>query len=325
MDADRSPLGRVALVTGPEEFLNERAVRAIREDARRAHPDAETSDTVGDQLTAAALGELTAPSLFATTRCVVVRRLEDVPDEAYDGLLAYVADPDPDIALVLVHSGGQKGSGLLSRLRKLPTVTERRSETVRAGALAQFVQGEALGLGGRIDPAAADLLVQAVGTDLRALAAAAEQLTHDFPGRGVTPEIVGRYFSGRAEVKGYEIADHALAGRAAVALEELRWALQTGVSGPAITGSFAASVRSLARFVAARRGLREADLAREVGVPPWKLRSLRAQSRGWEAGGLADAIRAVATADAEVKGAGADAAYSLERMVLAVTSARSER
>ena len=53
--------------------------------------------------------------------------LEDLPDESVDGLLAYCAAPADDVALVLVHSGGQKGSGVLTKLRKLSPVTEVKS------------------------------------------------------------------------------------------------------------------------------------------------------------------------------------------------------
>ena len=67
------------------------------------------------------------------------------------------------------------------------------------------------------------------------------------------------------------------------------------------------------------------DLAREVGVPPWKLRSLREQSRGWTEAGLARAIRAVAQADADIKGAASDANYTLERLVLTITGLREPR
>ncbi len=320
-----SPLGAVTLVTGPEEFLNERVVRAARAAVLRADPEAESSDTVGDQLSMASLGELSAPSLFSSTRLVVVRVLEDAPEEVHEGLLHYAADPDPDVALVLVHTGGQKGAGLLTKLRKLPRVAEHRSEAVKGNALVSFVEQEARSHGGRLEPDASALLVEAVGADLRSLAAAAEQLSHDFPERPLSAEVVGRYFSGRADVKGYEIADHALHGRTATALEELRWALETGVSAPAVTGSFASAVRGLARVKGARPGTRDNDLAREAGVPPWKVSSLRQQARGWDEEGLATAIRAVARADAEVKGAGADAAYSLEQMVLTVTGARPQR
>ncbi len=319
------PRGAVLLVTGPEEFLNERVVGAVRREVARLVPESEVSETSGDQLTPASWGEVTAPSLFSATRCVVVRRLEDLAEELHEGLLAYAGDPDPEIALVLVHSGGPKGSGLLGRLRKVASVHEHRSEQVRPSALGQFVQAEAAAHRSRLDPAAAGLLIEAVGADLRALAAAVDQLAHDFPEQPITHETVSRYFSGRAAVKGYEIADHALAGRTATALEELRWGLATGVSGPAITGSLASSVRSLARFVTARRGLRDADLAREIGAPPWKVALVRAQARGWDPAGLAAAVQAVARADAEVKGAGTDPAYALERMVLTVCAARVER
>ena len=189
-DGPTSPLGAVTLVTGPEEFLNERVIRAAREAVRRADPEAESSDTVGDQLSMASLGELAAPSLFSSTRLVIVRQIEDAPDDVHDGLVAYAGEPDPDIALVLVHSGGQKGVGLLNRLRKLPSVTEHRSEAVKGAALAQFVTQEARQHGGRLEPDAAALLVEAVGADLRSLAAAADQLSHDFPDGPLTAEVV---------------------------------------------------------------------------------------------------------------------------------------
>jgi DNA polymerase-3 subunit delta len=92
-----------------------------------------------------------------------------------------------------------------------------------------------------------------------------------------------------------------------------------------VTSAFAGGLRGLARFRSAPRGLREGDLAREAGVPPWKIRVLREQARGWDDLGLARAINAVAQADADVKGAASDAAYALERMVLRVATARGNR
>ena len=51
-------------------------------------------------------------------------------------------------------------------------------------------------------------------------------------------------------------------------------------------------------------------------MPPWKLKTMRAQARGWDQAGLAAALKAVAVADADIKGAADDAAFALERMVL---------
>lgn len=320
-----SPLGRVVLVTGPEEFLNERVVQAARAAVRRVDPEAELSETLGESLAPGSLGELAAPSLLSSTRCVVVRQIEEAPEESHERLLGYAADPEPDIALVLVHTGGQRASGLLNKLRKLPAVVERRSEKVKGRGVADFVQREARLRQGRFEQDAAEALVDAVGEDLRALSAAVHQLTHDFPGQPLTRVVVGRYFSGRAEVKGFDIADDALAGRTARALEELRWALDTGVSAPALTGSFATAVRGLARVKGAAPGARDVDLARDAGVPPWKVRALQAQARAWDEEALGRAVRAVAAADAEVKGAAADPAYALERMILTIGAARDRR
>ena len=181
------------------------------------------------------------------------------------------------------------------------------------------------GHGGRIAEDAAEQLVQAIGPDLRALAGAAHQLASDFPGEPITAAVVKRYFGGRAEVKSFAVADAALYGRTAVALEELRWALDNGTAPVLVTSAFAGGLRGLAKLKGAGRGLREGDLAREVGVPPWKIRVLKEQARGWDELGLARAIGAVAQADADVKGAASDAAYALERMVLTVTGARVQR
>jgi DNA polymerase-3 subunit delta len=292
---------------------------------RRHDPEAELSDTSAESLTMATLGELAAPSLFSSTRCVVVRQLEDLPEESVPGLLDYAAAPADDVALVLVHGGGQKGSGVLARLRKAASVTEVKSAPLSARDYPRFVAEELRSHQVRIDPDAADFLVQAVGQDLRGLAAAASQLANDFGGQPVTTEMVKRYFGGRAEAKSFAVADHALNGRVARALEELRWALERGTAPVLVTSAVAGSLRSLARFRGAPRGMRNADLMREVGVPSWKLDQLRRQSHGWDDEGLARAIRAVARADAAVKGQASDPSYALEKMVLDVARSRAAR
>ncbi len=58
-------------------------------------------------------------------------------------------------------------------------------------------------------------------------------------------------------------------------------------------------------------------------MPPWKVRTVRDQSRSWSDGGIAHAIRAIAQADADIKGAASDASYTLERLVLTITALRS--
>ena len=153
-------LGHVTLVTGKEEFLRERTVTAVRAAVRAHDAEAEMAEAVGADLTLGALGEMSAPSLFSSTRCVVVRELENLPEESVAALVDYAAAPAEDVALVLVHSGGPKGSGTLTKLRKLGPVTEVKTEELKPSEFPQFVLAEARMLGSRMDQSAAVQLVQ---------------------------------------------------------------------------------------------------------------------------------------------------------------------
>lgn len=312
------------MVTGSEEFLAERTLDRVRRGVCRADSDADISELPASTLGAGALAEVTSPSLFASLRCVVVDGLEDLPAAAVDSLMSYVGAPAADVALVLRHNGGTKGKALLDRLRTAG-VSEVRAQQLRRWELPGWVVSEFRSHKASISESVAAVLVDAVGEDLRALAGAADQLAADADGEPVTSDLVRRYFGGRAEVKGFAVADAAIEGRSSEAMEQLRWAFAGRVDPVLITSAIAAGLRALARYMSAPKGLREGDLAREVGVPPWKLKSLSGQSRGWSPRGLSRAIQAAATADADVKGAAGDRMWACERLVISVLRARAVR
>ncbi len=320
----RDLLGTTTLITGSNEFLAERTIAAARSAVRAVDADADISELCGADLGPGALAEITSPSLFASKRSVVVFRVEDVPDVSAPSLLSYVEAPAPDVHLVLHHTGGTKGKALLDKLRKAGAV-EIKALQLKKWELPRWVTAEFRAVGAKVGEPAATALVDAVGEDMRALAGAVDQLVADAAGEPVTTELVRRYFGGRAEVKGFAIAAAAIDGKEADALEQLRWAFSSRVDSVLITSAVASGLRSVARYAAAPRGLREADLAREVGVPPWKLRSLAVSSRGWSPRGLAVAIQAAAKADADVKGAAGDRLWACERLVISVAEARDLR
>ena len=142
-------------------------------------------------------------------------------------------------------------------------------------------------------------------------------------GVGIDEAVVARYYRGRAEATGFAVADRAVEGHLAQALEQLRWALATGVSPVLICSALAQGVRLLGRVGSAPRGASSAALAAEVGAPPWKIDRVRQQLRGWHPNGIARALRAVAEADAQVKGEAASAAYALERAVRRIVASRA--
>ena len=324
--AARSPFGRLVLVSGPESLLADRAVASLLKSMRSESPDVEISEIEAAGLDRGKLAEITSPSLFSSRRAAVINDLENLPLELDAELVNLAAAQIPDLALIVVHRGGQKGSGQKGRglLDKLKSAGAEVIEcaAVKTWELPQFVSKEAKQAGSSIDAGAASALVDAVGHDLRTLAAAVTQLVSDGEGGPITADQVRRYFGGRAEVTSFAVADATLGGRTGVAMEQLRWALATGVAPVLITSALASGIRGLGKLITAGGGQREADLAREVGVPPWKLKSMRSQARGWNQGSLASALKAVAVADADIKGAADDAAFALERAVLSVSRLR---
>ncbi len=317
-----SPFGRVLLVSGPESLLAERAVTELVAQALRERPDAEVIRLDAVHLDAGSLAEATGGSLFASSTVVVVAGLSDLPADLNDGLASMAGHPPGDLALVLVHPGGLKGKGLLDRLRKA-RVDTIDCPAIKPWEMPQFAAAEARRQQGRLDVPTATILVEAVGNDPRTVVAAIRQLLDDSPDRVISEAAVRRYFGGRADVTSFAVADDILSGRVDAALGKLRWALATGVAPVLVTSALASSLRGLGKYLDVRDArMRDADIARTVGVPPWKLKDLAAQSRDWQPVSVAAAIQAVAVADAQIKGAASDAGFALEQMLLVVIGHR---
>src|SRR5262249_28613658 len=175
--------------------------------------------------------------------------------------------------------------------------------------------------GGRINRSAISALIESVGSDLRELAAAASQLVADTNG-SIDEAAIRRYHRGKAEVNGFAVAEKAVTGDRAAALEALRWAMQQGVPHVLVADALADAVRTVAR-VSAVGGSSAGRLAGQVGVRPGKVGKALGQSRGWRPAGLAEAMAVVAEVNADVKGAAADPDYALQRAVLRICAAKS--
>ncbi|WP_460743361.1 DNA polymerase III subunit delta [Mariniluteicoccus endophyticus] len=321
MSPKRSPFGRVVLVSGPESLLADRSVDELVAAAKKEDPTVEINDVEAVRLDGGTLGSMTGGSLFTARTVAVIRDLANLPSELHDQVAALAKDPLDDLALILVHGGGQKGKGLLDKVKKAKAEVVDCSP-LKPRDLPGFVTADVRRHRGRISPEATQLLIDSVGHDLRSLAGAVSQLVADSEGEEIRPELVRRYFGGRAEVTSFAVTDQALAGNTVKALEHLRWALETGVAPVLITSAMANGLRGLGKLATNRSGMGDNDLARDIGVPPWKIRGMRQQLRGWDQSGLAAALQVVATADADIKGAADNAEFALERCVLTVSRLR---
>jgi DNA polymerase-3 subunit delta len=328
----------VTVIVGDEGLLVERAVAAVTALATRGNGPATASpgesDAVGSdaamdvhQVAAADLAQgdltnLTAPSLFGGGCVVVVKSAQDAGKDVSHELTRLARSPAPEVFLVVTHAGGAKNKALLAELISAGARQVDCPAVKRFGERMDFLRGEFRQAGRKADDAGLRALLDAVGNDLRELAAACSQLAADTTGV-INQAAVARYYHGRAEASGFSVADKACEGNLADALEQLRWALATGTSPLLITSALASSLRTLGLVGSVGRGLSPNALAADLGMPPWKIDKARQQLRGWNSAGLAKAHAAVAEADAQVKGEGASAGYALERAITTIVACRT--
>jgi DNA polymerase-3 subunit delta len=316
-------MAALTLVIGDEELLVARAVSRALGAATPTVDGDEVAPSVHDvqasECSIATLAELLSPSLFAEDRLIVVRSVQDADKDLVAALVGFAETPEPGVAIVAVHAGSAKGKAIIESLKGsgAQCIEISRIKTVRDRE--QFAVDEVRAAGGTLDRDAAADLVGAIGADLRELATACQQLVADVGGQ-LSADDVATYYRGRAESTGFAVADRAVEGDLAAALETLRWAFATGLDPILVSSSLAANLRLIAQVGAAGPGSPD-SLAAKLRLPAWKIRRAQGWLRRWRPEALGDAVRAVATADADLKGAADDAAYAVERAVLVVAAA----
>jgi DNA polymerase-3 subunit delta len=311
------------LVSGDEPLLVDRAIARAVAAARRADPGVEKREATAAGLTVGEFSDLVAPSLFAEPRLVVIRGVQDAAKELAAALAGYAIDPVDGVWLVLQHGGGARNKAIADALTKAGADVVTCNRITRLNERIDFVRAEIRRAGGRTNPAAVTALVEAVGSDLRELSSAADQLVADTGGT-VDEQAVRRYHRGRAEVSGFTVSDAAMSGDLAAALESLRWALGVGVAPVLIADALADGVRTVARVSSVKGGNSYAT-ASALGMPPWKVDRARGMARGWSEDGLVAGMAIVSELNAAVKGVAVDPEYALEKAVIELAAARKRR
>ena len=311
------------LILGSEAALADRALNKVLAQLKEEKAEI-TTIFAGDAL----LGDIAdalAPSLFSERRALIIRDLQDLPDEAKDELTRYLGEPDANTTVVFIHKGGVKGKALLDAIKKAKPETIACDVLKKEAEKEGFVRDLFLDLGRKASPAAVKALVGALGGDLRELQQAASQIALDAPAGVIDEEMVDKFHQGRVETTGFDVADATLEGNLPVALVCLRSALETGTDPVMVTSAIASSIRSLAKVSGAANGAKSFELAGQLAMAPWQIDKARRQLQGWTPRGLSRAVQAIALADAQVKGASSDPIYALEKALAQISSARAAR
>jgi DNA polymerase-3 subunit delta len=308
----------VVLVSGTERLLADRSMRMLRDILRTEDPTIEVNDIEADQYAPGELLTVASPSLFNEPRLIRVTGVEKCTDAFIEETLSYLAAPADDTYLVLRHGGGQRGKKLLDAIRGGlgGGVEVVCAELKKDAEKYDFAAAEFQLAGRRITPGALRAIVSAFSDDLAELAAACQQLLAD-ENEEITEPVVDRYYSGRVETNAFAVADAAIAGRRGDALVLLRHALSSGSDPVPMVAAFASKVRTMAKVSGAGR-MSSGQIASSFGLAPWQVDRARRDLQGWTENGLAAVIEGLAEADAQIKGAGRDPVFALERVIAQV-------
>jgi len=310
------------LLLGSEGALADRALTKLNAELKEekceittiAAPDAILGD-ISDAL---------APSLFSERRALIIKDLQDLPEESREEITRYLDAPDDLTTLIFVHKGGVKGKALLDAIKKAKPEIISCEPMKKEAEKEEFVKSLFLDAGRKATAGAIAALVGALGSDMRELQAAVSQICLDAQaGKTIDEAIVDKFHQGRIETTGFDVADATLDGNLPGALVALRSALETGTDPVMITSAIASNLRSLAKVSGVNRGARSFEVAGELGMAPWQIDKARRQLAGWSPRSIAKAVQAIALADAQVKGASSDPIFALEKALATITQVRA--
>lgn len=309
------------MVVGGDPFLNGQRVKELCAQACKANPDCEFLELNGATCDSYTFEEAVSPSLLSD-RSVI--RMEDMQlaDEALgDALIAYckeaVKNPKDSSILICRHDGGNRARRLLDQMARAGAVKEQVPDLKKFEAKVNFVYSQFEQRGRRVEPRAAQQLVDVLGERTPELASMCSQLCNDFDQNPLTLDIVNSYLTDNPAVSGFAVADLALSGHGAQAVVALRSSIGQGNDPISLIGVLALKLRVLGKQAAIQAGTISTAEAKSAY---WQLRDARRQLRGWTSQGLADCIEALAAADEECKTNGGDAEYALERAVELIAS-----
>lgn len=313
----------INLIVGGDEFLTERRRLAIVRQARVAsgNDDLPVEMHKATDISAPELAEMLSPSLFAEERIIVITGVENAGKETVTLIEQAISDPADGVVLILTHTGAGRNKKLVQSWPKMGATVHQAAE-LKGRERQAFVDQEFRHHEVRVSGDVTQLLLDVVGTDLRELASAVSQLVADTDGN-VDVAVVKKYYAGKAEVSGFEVAEQAVNGQVAAAVSLTRRALQLGTPTVLLASALSTTVADIAKVAGNRVNSRQDAAA--FGMPPWKLEKTARIARSWSPAMVARAVQIVADLDAGVKGHSANAEFAVESAVRSIAHVAATR
>lgn len=242
-------------------------------------------------------------SLFAARRAVVVRNADAIKGEGEE-LASYLADPSPDVALIVMAARPDKRKkpwkGLMARAEVVS------ADPLKPAAVKARVRDEVRHRVLPLEHAAVEELIEAVGQDLRRLMGELEKLEAFAIGRkgNLTADDVSAVLGRGIGQPLYKMADALSARRPDTVLAMMEVALDETVPSLVVLSALHRALRQVRAAGAMRQARMSSDAIAARLLPPnlkFKIDSLIAAVRLWPEEDLKTAIAAFDRADRLVK------------------------
>jgi DNA polymerase-3 subunit delta len=306
----------VYLLTG-EQFLVEEALDKIRKE-NETDPLSEIDFDSSVEM-AEIGGALDTPSLLGGTRMVVLREANGLKKDQVEALTSYIESPSPSAVLVLVADGRTKFDAAVKKHGAVISLDPPKGRRL-AGWIRERARERKLVL----DDRAAWALIDSVGTELRDLDGALEQLfTSRGPGSRFGAADVRQAFPRLADERVFALTDAVGDRKLPVAMHTLRRLLMQGDPPVVLFGAVIAHVR---RMLRARRYADQGPgaVASALGLPEWRAKAMARQARSYREDELIDALRILAEADLDMKEGNVNGDAALESAVYRIVTGEKE-
>jgi DNA polymerase-3 subunit delta len=294
----------VTLVLGASDYFHGETVDVVWRHARAADPHVEKL-VIEDVTDAAALAEALDSDMFGGAKLVVIEESESLPEDAQAAVLATVreicAGQRDDLRLILWHTNAVKARKFADELRKAGA-HEVVATKLKTYQLDDYLTEQFHRRKRKVEPGVAEAMRMALGEDLAVLVSSVRALCEDVQESPITLAHVAMYQPGLADVPGWEVADAVLSAEPQKVMRLVRRAFAADPNcAPALVAATASGLRQLVAFIPVR-GDTDASIASQIGVPPFKVKNLRAQLRHWRPETLSRATVLLSRADVAAKG-----------------------
>jgi DNA polymerase-3 subunit delta len=306
------------LLYGPEEYLREKAARAIADSALNGAPLREFNESRFDLAVADiqhALASAYELPVMGSRRVVHIANFSRLREADEEALGRYLVQPAETAVVIFTADDLDKRKRLSKLLLERCAAVE--FPILNDMELAQWARGRLKELGATVDERTLHHIIELVGPHVRRLAIELEKLaTAALPQGQITIDLVEALTDRSRELSNFELTDHLIRRDKKRALMTLRHLLADGAEPVMLLGLIASNYHrlALAKELMAR-GAPTSEVFRVVALPFSKREEFLATARRTDARVFARAIERIAAADLAIKTSQATPQLQLEMLI----------